>query len=71
MGRLDDRFFTESDLVNYIKKHGPIKMKDMKNLWRNSLDKYKGVNNYYVYDCTTSYGSCGETFIFPKKQIKQ
>lgn len=67
MGRLEDRFYSEQDLLKYIEEHGPIEMHDMQNLWRNSTDKYQGVHHYYIYDCFTSNGSCGESFIFPTK----
>jgi len=61
MGRLQKTFYTEEDLLKFIGIHGKIEMQDMQKA--NSL----GMSPYYVYDCITSAGSCGEIYIYPEK----
>ena len=62
-----EKFYSEEDLINFVKKNGPIEMHDMENLWRNSLPKYQGVHHYYIHDCATRAGSCGESYIYPAR----
>lgn len=64
---MSSRFYKEEDLERFIEKNGSIQMHDMKEMWRSV---YSGIQPYYVFDCVTRNGSCGEIFIFPDSDKK-